>query len=683
MIKSTGKQTTESNQMVTDGGTAYDSIQIEGDEKIGSRKSLYLFLLGGIPIIASTLQAASALIGTDLVEPIPIVGTIAVILRDVDLFAAVANITFSQPYIVLVLFVLTALAWGVQGVAQFFEVTEDIGFLPANDNLALFAFGLSGILYGFISLIYFELFSTSLSMLEVGAFYAIPVSVVGCLYISYQLHPWELARRRDALRRIQKVQNEATERKSNFEREFENNTGISVRGYLDKGYNSPHPVDSVKNHIDLLNDLIEKARLAKNGENIVETDELQQQAAEIEGELEEMPTDFYDTNIDSRIRQALVSEVFEKSSNSFLKSRFGRKYNLHTEYSPPDVAFTVAVTNDQQAIKKQIESMIHNENNTIKHINVAVDNISEFINELETNLSTREDEFEPLYDKCISKFEKVESLIQDLDEPIGDVFHQYWIEDKGSETTSISELRETSTEALNIFHTEHTAVDPRNVPEDAEEKLQQAKNKAQQMLASVEAFKISILPGLERGNDEISPVRDLSEFDGVWTNELESAITGAIIEANEDIANIDLDFANGRVAVTYKDKTRVTNDKSVYSENNEGKNANEEVLTLINCIKTAYAKSDTGSHIEVSFDGESAATEPAVTALIEFLHSDKSRVHVTPESVEDRRIEIISNESNLDDGYINLVPEDDEPFSMAIINMEASYENWATNDTIQ
>ncbi|WP_162991633.1 hypothetical protein [Halostella salina] len=692
--------TDRGRQTATDGGTSdiEDSVTFN-EESYGTdaepveeldqdsrapRIPLFLWVIGAVPIFASTLQALSALTGVNLVDPIPLIGTIAVTLRDTAVLGEVAAITFSQSYVVLILFALTAIASCTQAVAQFTTLTDDLDQFPPGDRLAFFAFGLSGIVYVLLSLMYLDLFNRGVPAGQIAMFYTIPVIVLGSLYSSYRLHPWERVRRKEALRRIVTVKNKATNLKQSFQQDFEQNVGTPVQVFFNDKDGQSQPWKpakrSIANHASNLNRVIGDAEKALDNRDELGTDELEERAAELEAEANEFPVNFYSNMIDDQIRDAMeftVEEQFDGSKTAF-DSRFGEQYSLHEERSLNSIDETIVLSEEEPPLSEQLVAIIRHNPEPITDIETSLAEVDEWINELDSQLDQREAVFEEKLDKLESELEIVESAVDSIGGPIGETLDRYWIQDVCDYTVSAAELQNRKSSVIERFHGgRENPVNPTGVPQELVTELEESIETARDILVVLEDIEYSVIDQLDSNSDTITQVDDWSSFGSVWTAELQAAFTNAVTDQFPSVTDLEFKLSDNEITVKRETTSIPDQDPGETEEEQEnpGEPMNEGVIDIIERIKMEM-RSANSRPVELTLDQNDIATEETINQLIEFLRSEGSSVDLVEETETDERIKITS--SNGFAGTRSLVAEG-QRLSPAVMNLGAEYENWATN----
>lgn len=158
------------------------------------------WLIGGIPIIASSLRAISALTGTNWVAQIPIAADISEALQQVPVFQTSQNIAFSQVELVLTLFLLIFVGWVVLGILLTGNVRRR---LEAANVIAGTAVGVVALSYIVLYIgVYNSLLVQEIPVVQLAIFYAFPVVSAAALFGSYRAYPWEDNRYKRAISRL-------------------------------------------------------------------------------------------------------------------------------------------------------------------------------------------------------------------------------------------------------------------------------------------------------------------------------------------------------------------------------------------------------------------------------------------------------------------------------------------------
>lgn len=144
------------------------------------RVAIGCWLVAGLPIVATFLQAVIALLGVDAIS-IPLIGELKQTLDVVEVFDAAGVVFRNNDVAVFGLFILVALSW----------IGVGVGMLGLHDRqLTYAAAGLVTVFLALFFLVYSPLFWEDVPALQLAGFVAIPVLAVGAIWLSVTSYEW-------------------------------------------------------------------------------------------------------------------------------------------------------------------------------------------------------------------------------------------------------------------------------------------------------------------------------------------------------------------------------------------------------------------------------------------------------------------------------------------------------------
>lgn len=171
------------------------------------RVAIGCWVLAGLPIVATFVQALLALVGIEAVS-IPVIGELKQTLDTVEVFDAAGVIFRDNDVAVFGLFILVALSW--LAVAGGMFVLEDRQFSYA-------AAGLVTVFLALFFLVYSPLLWEGVPALQLVGFVTIPVVAVGAIWVSVTAYEWTATVESE----VRELLNEARERTEQARLEFE------------------------------------------------------------------------------------------------------------------------------------------------------------------------------------------------------------------------------------------------------------------------------------------------------------------------------------------------------------------------------------------------------------------------------------------------------------------------------
>lgn len=334
------------------------------------------WLLGGIPVIASFIQAINALLGNSVLYWIPVIGDISKALVSIQVFDRAAEIFYSQTAVIFGLFILIGLSWISQGGLMFTTAGREY----SESKQATFgAVVLSGLLYGFLFLgVYLPIFS-SVDAVSTFAFLSIPVVAVGSLFYAYYTYSWREIRVAEAvsdLKSAERKASEAEERVRNKVNKYEF-TDTDEEDISPEFYTASETLESFYSECE---DVRDESKRNIDRTEILNVEDLEQSARSLLNQARELNPDPVINTVEET-----VEEIEERKDEAISKIKEARK---------------IAQDSRQQIEQKSSELGLNDSSLTILSVNENVDqfvedceNIEDEANELietaeETDLDT-------------------------------------------------------------------------------------------------------------------------------------------------------------------------------------------------------------------------------------------------------------------------------------------------------
>ncbi|MFC7058535.1 hypothetical protein [Halovenus salina] len=171
------------------------------------RVAVGCWVLAGLPIVATFVQALLALVGIEAVS-IPVIGELKQTLDTVEVFDAAGVVFRDNDVAVFGLFILVALSWLAVAVGMF--VLEDRQFSYA-------AAGLVTVFLALFSLVYSPLLWEGVPALQLVGFVTIPVVAVGSIWVSVTAYEWTVTVESEVRELLTEAREQAEQARLEFE----------------------------------------------------------------------------------------------------------------------------------------------------------------------------------------------------------------------------------------------------------------------------------------------------------------------------------------------------------------------------------------------------------------------------------------------------------------------------------
>jgi len=396
--------------------------------------------VAGVPILIGVAQSVLALFRTTAADIG--LGLLSRPIRSVELFDAAAVVFWNSPALVLVLFVLIAGAWTVQGIMMYASRRRDASFASA---------GLASLLYFTLFWgVYAPLLNRGLPSLQLTMFFSTPLVASGLVLGSAGIRDWEADLIEDAGQSLGAVISDLEDKRNRFDAEYDRKIGdLSALDEI-----VPTGVERVREDrqafVDEIESLLERAvatREIDDAEEVLHrTEELSQRTAELD------PTSAVN-RIADRYREKITSSIRYSFGNIRIPSRYDETYsvvNLPTrfrevELEPLDV--TVHIDRLDDVLLKRA-----NASNSLASVAQATADAQSHIDEIESYLYQRESGFAEVATAVEKDFETVREQIDRLDDPLGDRASELLVEGRHEDVNGVRELETDLADARERLH---------------------------------------------------------------------------------------------------------------------------------------------------------------------------------------------------------------------------------------
>lgn len=279
-----------------------------------------LWLFAGLPILASFVQAAVALLGTSATG-IPVIGGIKRLFQSIAVFDAAGDLFRSSPSIVLVLFVLVTVAWLAQGVGML-ALTNRVFTLGAAGFVTLFL-----VLF---ELVYLPLLSADIPIVQVAGFLFVPVVVAVALWAATLVYEWDITLDDATGDRLADAREDAQRERRAFDEHIDSAVPESARQSLRSFV--PDAVDTVEREADAFRDecqsVVDRAEQLTNEQDSVSSRERNEQSEQVLADAKALDGQGRAEQVAEEFERSLVDAIRTEFGEFGVDSRYGRRYEF-------------------------------------------------------------------------------------------------------------------------------------------------------------------------------------------------------------------------------------------------------------------------------------------------------------------------------------------------------------------
>lgn len=637
------------------------------------RRAVVAWLIGGLPLVVSTLQAGNALSGRTSLFWIPVIGDIAEAVSSFDVVIAAARIFYGQTTIIFALFLLIAAAWLAQGILMFTSTGREKSF---SRTASAGTVVLSALLYGFLFLgIYASLLTADIGLAQRAGFFLIPVIATGCLSGAYYQYSWKGSRRAEAVSRL----NDAEDRVQKEQRRLEDALNSLPLERLESI--SPEPV---KNEVQTKNEFEEKCdellseiRRSINTSDTTNIETLENRSHTLQQRANELDASTVVNDLDKSLRDTLDSVIDERFQDvsSEVVSSYGTQYdigNLPQKYRTvevPDSTEVVTLTlSSSNAIAEQLHNVVDQEGISLQQSIELIEKVDDRLqNEVIPHLQSYEDDLQEIESQITEDITRANDKIEDVGGYTQNALERLFISGTvGEETKSADDIHRKLDEAIEELHACHL--------DQAIETAQTARTMAEEYMEAVRFIHSVLIPGIERGETTITsvPAEDTREH-GFFSLEVIENLREPI--RNDYGVNIQMDNSTRTVSVDHEFETSETKTTGVQEPTSSS--VKDAVKYVIREIQDAAGEGDVPDEATISLDALPSSvreTEP-VPEFVEFIESSN---HLTVTEVPDQTDgEDGQEQVFLTEGYLSVRAENDETITQAVDGLIEEYRAWA------
>lgn len=614
---------------------------------VDQRRAALAWLVGGLPIVVTSLQSISALSGNTALYWLPIIGDISEVMTSLSIVPEAARIFYSQTTIVLLLFLLIATSWTAQGILMFTASGRKKSYSKTGSAGAVV---LSGILYGFLFLgIYSALFGTGVSILQISGFFLIPILTTGSLGIAYKSYSWEDQRRAEAIARIKSTQRKVESHQRKMESRLEQ---LPLAKVEEISSEAVHEATGARDEFYAdCGEIIDVADASLTNSENLDISTLEKRSHSLEQQAIALDVDRTIEDLKDMLRRALDDVVDKRFGNlqSEFTSGYGERFktanlpeNIRTVTSRSLDESVIISTASQGGVAEQLHNInSHNDLPLAEAIDLLDKVDSQIHGEILPKLHDTEEEFKTVERRIEENLETGERKIQGLSGYTRSALERIYIRDTENERTSSSkDIRQELEEARRLLH--------RCELDAAISDVKAVESMSEEYVESVEFIRSVLIPGIKRERDTISSIphpesRDYRFFTESLVDSLREPIR------NDFAASIDFDADRSQITIDYDVKQGES--EEVVRENSTNIGPRDEIKYLIRELQSSAKDGEYPNRGTISVDTLPSSVKQSnpVPEFIDFIESVDELV------IEDYPEEPDGDDSTTDNqGYISV-----------------------------
>jgi len=411
-----------------------------------------LWLVAGLPILASFVQAAVALLGTSA-SGIPVIGGLKQLFQSIAVFDAAGDLFRSSPSIVLVLFVLVTVAWLAQGGGML-VLTNRVFTLGATGFVTLFL-----VLF---ELVYLPLLSAGLPTVQVGGFLLVPVLVAAALWASTLAFEWDVTLDDATGDRLADAREDAQRERRAFDQHVESAVPESVRDSLRSFV--PAAVDTFEREADDFRaecqSVVDRAEQLTDSQQSVSSRERNEQAEQVLADAKALDGQARAEGLTAEFEQSLVDAISEEFGEFGVVSRYGRPYefrNLRTynELALPMLSGPPAqIGGSRHELGDRLADAV--DTDSLSSVAGAIDASQDHLGEARSVIQDHEDTVAQRIDEVDRTLELARDHVEDLDGDARERLTEFLFEGRTPESVdsvpTAPDIREHQERAKDLLH---------------------------------------------------------------------------------------------------------------------------------------------------------------------------------------------------------------------------------------
>jgi hypothetical protein len=353
----------------------------------------------GLPIVATSVEAVLVLAGVETLS-IPVVGAIAAALRSLVVFDVAGGAFESNPSAILLLFLLTAVAWSVEGITVFRLREREYAYAAAG-FVTLFSL--------LFLLAYSPVFASDVPVVQLGGFALLAAVASGAAWGTVLVYDWDSELDETTREELSAAREAAREARRTFEDELDARLDARTRDRL--GLVARGAVQDAEERIEAFREDCERIDHEADRLETATGDgprDRARAAAGLREEAEELDPGERIDRIAETLADRVGTEVREEFGDVHLVSRYGGAYEVrnltaYNELRLPSVGTTAQVGGAAHDLGERIATAA--EDRPLPETATAIDAARTHLEELRTHVDEQESRFA---DRAVTADERVE-----------------------------------------------------------------------------------------------------------------------------------------------------------------------------------------------------------------------------------------------------------------------------------
>lgn len=574
--------------------------------------------LAGVPVFATFLQALFALGGIEA-RTVPLVGGVVQTLISMPLFKAAAVQFKSSTGVVLVLFVLIALAWLGQGIAMGPLRNRDATFACAGLVSVLFL----ALFFG----VYAPLLSADVGTVGLVAFVATPFVAAASALGAAWTRDWDVDLEAETATELSRAEDALAAKRDAFEAAFDDRLGEDALETLSEF--APRAVEDARTAAEDERAVYEElsAELSSVRSADVDASVRRERAIELRERVENHDPERAVDRIESDLTAAVMDVVDRGEVAITVRSRYGGTYDLSNlprtfrelELQPGGSPSHV------DDLGHAIGSLAERSDATLDVVASALSTVEVHRDRIERHVSDAEESFHETLSAAEADVDRVEAELERLEGAVRERVEALLVEGRDDDISSVHAVESTLREARDALHACQF--------DEAERQVGEARETADRLLTTVQ-FLGSVEGALGHGQERLTlptevPSRVAEEVEPAFEREygIDYRVSdGAIaVDARRDESATTTPGSRhdaGRGSTSSASSATSVSDDSPGSSGSRGyvdmEAVVDEVLLLLDELRDAAGAGSTTVHLETGELPSYVATEDALDALETF-----------------------------------------------------------------
>jgi len=562
--------------------------------------------VAGIPVVGTFLQAVFALAGVQG-RSVPVVGGVVEAIISMRVFREAAILFKESTAIVLVLFVLIALAWVGQGVAMGRLRNRDATFACAGLVSVLFL----ALFFG----VYAPLFSADVGAVGLGVFVATPfVASVGALGGAW-VRDWDVDLEAETASTVTRAAESLESKRAAFEDAVARRLDDEVLGTLE-AY-APGAVADARAAIE--EERAAYAELESGLESVRsaggDAAARRERAIELRERVESRDPEATVRRIESDLEASVLEVVDRGDVEISVRSRYGATYDL---VNLPGTFREFEVTPDGRSthvddVGHAIRSMTDREDAGLDEVTAALSRVEVHRERIERHVEDAESSFHETLSAAEGDVERTREELERLEGAVRERVEELLIEGRDESIESVHAVDASLRDARQALHECRF--------DDAQAEVRAARETAAGLLTTVQFFG-SVASALGHGQERLS-----------LPSETSPAVASAVKAAFEREYDVEYRVVEDAIVLRARDgdgpaqsvqSSRASSGSATESEpasrptHVDMESVVDEVLLLLDELRDVLEPESRTVHLETSELPSYVATEESVTALERF-----------------------------------------------------------------